>query len=778
MAFDKAKVVRAAERSLAQGKIAAAIKEYRLIVDNDPDDFTALNMLGDLSARNGKNQEAISCFRKIANHYREQGFALKAIAMFKKIDKLQPNDPATANTLGALYEMQGLVVDARAQYMTVAEAFQRASQPEKALEVLKKVADLEPNNTTIRIKLAEGYLHENLRREAGEAFAEAGERLLSRRSYESALDCFNQTLKIDPRNQAALNGILGAHIALGTADEAAEVLETAQSMSPNNVDLLSMLARAYIAADDAARAEEVTKSLVLLDDSSYPRFLEVAQLYLNEDKTENTVKILSEVADHVLAAGEVERFMRILDEILARNPEHIDSLRLLVRVYKWQCDDAKIRAALERLVESAESLGLIDVERHALAQLAQLVPDVRYLDRLEAIGGAPQEMFGESSTSLRQNIAVGVPTFESFALVDEAHAPAGDYQEVSFVEHFETNGDTQTSAGSDASFADLNEDFPVESEVLFETNNADSYVSNTPAAAPAEKGSTQESLVRQELESVDFYIAQGYLDIAADTLDMLERQFGAHPAIDERRQLLAGSGDAGPKHEANTVDFSVPEELVAPVQDDIQQLNADAFMFMPETVDQVPEISPQADFSQNLAYVVEPESIVEPEAKPASKPGGIDPGLAAIFDEFREAMEDDDEPAGDGDFETHYNMGLAYKEMDLADQAVEEFQQAAGMVSPADGTARYLQCCNMLGHCFMQKQMPRLAVMWFKKGLELPAHSEDEYQALRYELGIAYELDGELDKAIDVFTEVYGVDVSYRGVAGKLRELQAQRAIK
>jgi len=65
-----------------------------------------------------------------------------------------------------------------------------------------------------------------------------------------------------------------------------------------------------------------------------------------------------------------------------------------------------------------------------------------------------------------------------------------------------------------------------------------------------------------------------------------------------------------------------------------------------------------------------------------AKPGGSDPGLAAIFDEFREAMEDDDEPAGDGDFETHYNMGLAYKEMDLADQAVEEFQQAAGMVSP------------------------------------------------------------------------------------------------
>jgi hypothetical protein len=68
--------------------------------------------------------------------------------------------------------------------------------------------------------------------------------------------------------------------------------------------------------------------------------------------------------------------------------------------------------------------------------------------------------------------------------------------------------------------------------------------------------------------------------------------------------------------------------------------------------------------------------------------------------------------------------------------------------------------------------------MWFKKGLEAPGHSEDEYQALRFELGLAHEQAGDIDAAIDVFSEVYGVNVSYRGVGEKLRELQAQRAIK
>ncbi len=82
----------------------------------------------------------------------------------------------------------------------------------------------------------------------------------------------------------------------------------------------------------------------------------------------------------------------------------------------------------------------------------------------------------------------------------------------------------------------------------------------------------------------------------------------------------------------------------------------------------------------------------------------------------------------------------------------------------------------MLGHCFMSKEMPRLAVMWFKKGLEAPGHTEDEYQALRYDLGSSYEQLGDLDKAIEVFSEVYGISISYRGVADKLRELQEQKA--
>jgi tetratricopeptide (TPR) repeat protein len=115
MAFEKAKVLKAAEKFLSQGKINAAIKEYRQIVDHDANDLTTLNMLGDLYVRANKKEEAISCFERIAQHYSTQEFNLKAIAMYKKIERLRPRDPDIARKLADLYASQGLVVDARAQ---------------------------------------------------------------------------------------------------------------------------------------------------------------------------------------------------------------------------------------------------------------------------------------------------------------------------------------------------------------------------------------------------------------------------------------------------------------------------------------------------------------------------------------------------------------------------------------------------------------------------------------------------------------------------------------
>ena len=753
MAFDKAKVLKAAEKFLSQGKINAAIKEYRQIVDNDADDLTTLNMLGDLYVRSTKKEEAVKCFERIAEHYSAQEFNLKAIAMYKKIERLRPGDPVIALKLADLYANQGLVHDARAQYLVVADAYTKSGDNKRALDILHKIADLDPNNTEIRLKLADGYLKENMRRESAAAFVQAANRFHQIGSHDQALDAYNKALQLVRDDREALRGMLETHIARGTAFEAAEVLERVVETHEDDNELVSMLTRAHLEAEDAKGAEHAVSLLMAQDSANYTQYLPVTRLYLKAGEVDEVIRILSTIIERMLAGREERELLEIVNQVLERNPDHVAGLRMLVRIHWWQRDMDALRLSLERLAESAEASELVDEERYALTQLVRLAPDEqRYLDRLNLLGGLQEEPAEDFSTiSEPESGETDVPQFETFAVVDEDD----QVEQVAPIvtDEFETNAaSAPTFSDPTASFADLNDDESFSTSAT-DFQEVDFNIVTTPEApvataeeSPADEG-RHENMMRQELESVDFYIAQGYSDIAVDTLEMLERQFGPHPEIQSRREKLA-QRDEQPVEASAVFEFGAAEEVATPVAAETITFDSD---------------SAYASFAGDDGNSIG-------TAKPVAT--GIDAGLAELFEEFRVAEEGDEVRE---DFETHYNMGTAYKEMDLMDEAIQEFQTSASLVKPSDGTSRYLQCCNMLGHCFIQKDMPEAAVLWFKKGLQAPGHSEDEYQALRYELASAYEQLGDLKQARDFYTEVYGVDVSYREVAEKLSQLRQKQ---
>ena len=747
MAFEKAKVLKAAEKFLSQGKINAAIKEYRQIVDNDADDLTTLNMLGDLYARAGKKDDAVACFERIAEHYRAQEFNLKAIAMYKKIERIKTRDPIIAFKLGELYATQGLVVDARAQYLIVADAYTRSGDNKRALDILHKIADLDPNNTEIRLKLADGYLKESMRPDAAAAFVQAADRLYQTGAHDRALDAYSNALRLIPDQMDALRGLLETHIVRGTADEAAEVLEVVVQGREQDKELVSMLARAYLEAEDPKGAERAIALLVKQDPANYLQYLPVARLYLKVGDIDETVRVLASVIERMLASREEKDLLEIVNGVLERNPDHVEGLRMLVRIHWWQRDMDALRSALERLAEAAEAAELVDEERYALTQLVRLAPDEqRYLDRLNLLGGLQDETPEDfSAVSQPQE----VPQFETFAVVED-EPPIVEAE----TEQFETNERAGQSYDPTSSFADLNEVVEETPSSSFQEVDFDGgAITETPAASIAEADDGRgDNVMRQELESVDFYISQGYNDIALDTLEVLEKQFGSHPEIQSRREKL----NSAPRSAAAEFEFGGGEE-VTDSHEEVITLDADM------------NFASLSDVTEEVGTAPAPPIAKQPVA-PASK--GIDAGLAELFEEFRVAEEED---SGNEDFETHYNMGTAYKEMDLIDEAIQEFQVSVALVKSGDGTSRFLQCCNMLGHCFGHKGMPEAAIMWFKKGLGAPGHSEDEYQALRYELGGAYEELGDMTQARQYYTEVYGVDVNYREVAEKLSRLKQSK---
>jgi tetratricopeptide (TPR) repeat protein len=170
----------------------------------------------------------------------------------------------------------------------------------------------------------------------------------------------------------------------------------------------------------------------------------------------------------------------------------------------------------------------------------------------------------------------------------------------------------------------------------------------------------------------------------------------------------------------------------------------------------------------NLAEELEKELAEDTPAVAAPAMAGPE-GEASLEDIFREFKKGVEQQLSAEDYETHFNLGIAYKEMGLVDEAIGEFQLAS------KDAARAVECCSMLGLCFLEKGMPQLAIKWYRKGLEANTIRELETVGLLYDLGCVYQSTGDVDLAYRTFLEVYGLNTNYRDIVHRVRDLEEVR---
>lgn len=711
--------MRNAERYLSQGKIRAAIGEYKQVVESDPRDFSTMNILGDLCVKNSETNEAVKYFTKVAEHYGNQGFAQKAIAIYNKIARIQPDSIEISAKLAELHRMKGSVAEARVHYTTVAEEYQKRGKKLEALDVWKSIAELDPNNTDIYLRIAEVYRQENQAEEAAKSYTEAGLRLAALEQHEQALEAFSKACEVSPNDITLLNGMVKSQIALGYSDEAAKTLENLIKEQPANKDLSCLLIDCYLDLERPLDAERIIHQLVEREPAEYPKLLELIGIYFKLNDTESVTRILLITSEQLLVSGQSENFLNWLNEILIRNPEHIEALRLLVRFYSWQRDETELRSALERLAEAARLNESVDDERYALTQLVMMLPnETVYAQRLQEINSEHGFIEVESIVNVNEEpeqISPGEQSFETFAIVsdeDETAAPITSFEKF---ENLYAEANTQTGENG-LNGNGFYETAGTINTSTFSENAAQTDLQSDKASSGKTLSLSDEHKIQQELESVEFYIAQGYKDLAAKSLDALETEFGKRAEFNQYRNQLNGSPPAEKQETRLPVETTASE---------------------PAFESRKAEFDPMGDFRDEL---------------------GLEESAASSMDD---------------DYETHYQLAIAYKEMGLLEDAIKEFQDAINMVLPDDGTNRFFQCANLLGFCFMEKQMPNLALMWYRRALETVVNlNEDERQALQYEIACAYQAGGDEEKARKYFEQVYVVNVDYRDVSERLKNLQ------
>ncbi|MCU0606623.1 MAG: tetratricopeptide repeat protein [Candidatus Edwardsbacteria bacterium] len=139
--------------------------------------------------------------------------------------------------------------------------------------------------------------------------------------------------------------------------------------------------------------------------------------------------------------------------------------------------------------------------------------------------------------------------------------------------------------------------------------------------------------------------------------------------------------------------------------------------------------------------------------------------LNDILAEFKEGVYQN---MSQEDFQGHYDLGIAYKEMGLLEESIGEFQLAS------KGEKERLKSFEMLGLCFMERGEYKFAIKQFERGLATPGYPDEDYMGCRYNLGVCYEAIGDIENASKAFEAAYMVDVGFKDVAKKYQELKAQ----
>jgi tetratricopeptide (TPR) repeat protein len=884
--IERDKTLQAAQKYIEKKRYDRAIAEYQRIVQDDPNDARTLLKIGDLQARLSAYPEAIATYDRVGQYYSSQGFALKAIAVYKQIRELiKKHAPDLADRYGhivpklaEIYTQLGLTSDALAAYDEVATRLQRAGRDREAIEVFGKMVGLDAQNPLPHLRLAEARCRVQSLDEAIESFWAAAELLLSLERRDDALKVIERILhfKVDARYAWVAAEL---YLQRGTREDGLQALTKLQvcfQADPKNLDTLGLLAQAFTSIGQEAKAIEVYKEMARIardgerrdlfeqllahlrevaphdeqvralqslpptlgmpNSSSRPPVMESrppveslapmsvgdSDVEFIDDATERNVleiapnragpllpprPMMASAPDVVVVEDELEAAEELADPSsfdaraharkavvdaesfrkLRLYPKAIEALHIALEIDPRSLE---IRQKLrELLVESGDREGAIaetlnmaslQLDNGDLAQTEALVYEVLEIEpehpealaMLEHIapgatgqGGYTETDDGRTRLQAPRDMMQSVDGYDP-----DAPLPSYDLEEIgaeqamnsepgrSFPtrQPFDVQDDPFEADGPLPSFpmgsepelraAPVARPLDDYEEDVLEVSNVEDFVPSAPAAAAANAPNSANSAnsanstnstegLEDVLDEADFFATRGlYEDAKAILVEQLTRT-PHHPLVLERlREVDTSLGSSG---ESQTIERS--------------QLNKNQEQ---DTLD--------FDVAQSLGALDEME--LPPNGVVLSAGGDVD--VDQVFEKFRAGIRSQ---VSENDSATHYDLGVAYKEMGLIPDAIHEFELAAR------DAQRECNCFAMIGMVYLEQNELDRAVESYVRALSAGDKTVEQEMNLYYDLGIVYEMMGKAQDALYYFQKIARRDPGYRDVSERLSSLQPEK---
>ncbi len=820
---NKEKLLANAQKFLSKGQVSKAIGEYKKLVDTFPKDVRNRQKLAELLSREKRIEDALAEYEIVAKHYTETGFYLKSIAVFKQMQKIEPSRVDIYHRLAELNEKQGLIGNALTEYRTLVSHYEKNAMHQEAIEVLAKMVELDPDNLNFSAKIAECYMASGLNEPALEKFQELIEPLAAKGEHVKTIKLYERFLDICPEDGKSRLPLAQALLLSGSPDKATQVLKELLKHSPQDPEILRFLTDSYVAVEDFDNARLALKHLL----KEKPEDLDIREYYvrvcIDAGDVERARDRLEEWKDSFFHAERItilRDFYLELKDLLADDPLVAEALSVIGEIEgevptpvepqapapaateSVETDD---RALIDNAIDDVEAFEMVgeevidetevpslDVDKPAAKLSAEKTAAVGVeldLDlnlNLESDISAVEEETPVAAKLDDEDVELEVEVeldFDDIGELDIDFEDDTESEQVAVASIAEDEIAGVDSASSDDGLADNDQFNPLELAKDFDLPAEDDTLDDLIVAAIAAADDEQEPLPEEDvstelpeadaceeiedLEAIEeFELLEEIEELEEiEAVEVLEE---IEPSIDESPAAKDGFAAAlNVDAELEEAEFYLQQGLF----DDAERVVQTLMEYRPG----LPELHAKIDqINQGRqSAATEPSGAVFVDLMADIKDDDLQ-AATDFLDSFSSAPESDDlsqklvSELDSSDTESHFNLGIAYKEMGLLDDAIVEFEKAS------NGANRKLDCVTLIGQCHMQAGDTEAAMAAFKSGLDHEALNDESRMTLNFELGMLHQMNGQLPEALECFLLVAEKDSFFREVASLIKNLRRE----
>ena len=718
MAIDRSSVLQSAQLFASRGQFDAAINEWKRLAVESPGDGTIFNSIGELHLKRNATNDAVTAFLQAANAFRAEGATLKAIATFKKILKLDPSRYDVFRHLGDLNAERGLLSSAVQDYLTLGKHYLKAGKTKDALDIYKRIVSQDPSNLDAQQRVAELCLQENMQDEATKVYLQLGRERSAQQRYAEAKDAYQAVLRIDPANSEAAQFI--EHFTKAGGNPLATKMGSGhgggQTKSAEPPNLLSEATR-RIQEKQFAGAEAILNQLLTKEPGNPEVCQLLAKLHLQRGDIQVALGEYRYLAGAALRAQHYEQAESLMVEFLAVEPNSVPILELYGELYEIKGDATNAVTyygkAIGLLLQHPEP-GMPTLHEELFEKIKLLAPDNPIISTLSALMNG--ESFVESPASAAPQTANGAATSVPQSSSEFSWTGTEPDELWSKTSQIPPVQDRHSSV--DDSEPEPAESKPIIPSSGFSLADAQPDEQWEPVLQAADSVTPQTAGLSTS-EQFQAYVKAGR---KAEVEEWLSRLVTVQPDDAEARKLFGSLLEAKGDTAGAALQYSRALELLLTGQEHNEDKSQQTSLYA-----KIRELAPASPLVIKWASTF--------SLKPQASTPAVETQSPAT-------------PGNEGDAETHYTLGVAYKNMGLLDEAKEEF--CLSMKSQDF----FSDSCLMIAICLKEQGECQPASAQLEMLLKDPKCHGAKAQAIRYELGLLYEAQKQWDRAAAIYESI------------------------